>query len=419
MGDGERLPRHDDLSSMISVAEAQERSLSRIEPLEPITLPLIEAFGCVLTEPVISDADLPPFASSAMDGFAVRSEDVAESSEDSAAFLRIAGSALMGRPPDVVVGPGEAARIATGAPIPVGADCIVPIEDVFITADTVQVLHPSPVGKHIRPAGEDVSAGDELVPAGRRLGSPELGMFASAGVAQVSVYPQPRVVVLSTGDELVDPGKPLGYGQIHDSNSFTLAGALKEAGAQPFLARIHDDADSVRSEIFSHLATADAFITTGGVSVGERDPVKGAFQGKGEVEFFRVAMQPGMPQAFGVIEGKPFFGLPGNPVSVFVSFELFVRPALMKMMGRRQICRPTINARLLDEISGPEGKAVYARVLVKRIAEGWTAEPTGGRSSNLFATVVRANGLALIPPGVKTLAAGQDCQVMVFRSLED
>jgi molybdopterin molybdotransferase len=244
-------------------------------------------------------------------------------------------------------------------------------------------------------------------------------MFASAGVPRVSVYPQPRVVVLSTGDELVDPGKPLEYGQIHDSNSFTLAGALKEAGAQPFLARIHDDAESVRSEILAHLATADAFITTGGVSVGEHDPVKGAFLGKGEVEFFRVAMQPGMPQAFGMIEGKPFFGLPGNPVSVFVSFELFVRPALMKMMGRRQIYRPVISARLGEEISGSEGKAVYARVLVKRTSEGWTAEPTGGRSSNLFATVVRANGLALIPPGVKTLAAGQDCQVMVFRSLED
>lgn len=405
---------------MISVEEAQERSLSRIEPLEPITLPLIESLGCVLAESVSSSADLPPFASSAMDGFAVRSEDVGAAAEGAAAVeLRIVGRALMGQAPDVAVGPGEAVRIATGAPIPEGADCIVPIEDAAVTVDVVQVLHASSAGKHIRPAGEDVHAGDELAPAGRRVGSPELGMFASAGIPQVSVHPQPRVVVLSTGDELVDPSKPLGEGQIHDSNSFTLAGALKEAGAKPFLSRVDDEADSVRSEIFSRLATADAFITTGGVSVGERDPVKGAFQGRGEVDFFRVAMQPGMPQAFGMIEGKPFFGLPGNPVSVFVSFELFVRPALMRMMGRRQIYRPVISARLLDGISGPEGKAAYARVLVRRSAEGWTAEPTGGRSSNLFATVVRANGLALVPPGVASLSQGQDCQVLVFRSLED
>ncbi|MCJ7831940.1 MAG: molybdopterin molybdotransferase MoeA [Actinobacteria bacterium] len=417
--DPQRLPRHDDLSSMISVAEAQERSLLRIEPLEPIALPLMEAFGCVLAGSVSSNADLPPFASSAMDGVAVRSEDVAAASEAAAVPLRIVGSALMGRTPDVVVGAGEAARIATGAPIPDGADCIVPIEDVLIAESTVQVLHASTAGKHSRPAGEDVSAGDELAPAGRRLGSPELGMFASAGISRVWVHPQPRVIVLSTGDELVDPGKPLEYGQIHDSNAFTLAGALKEAGAHPFLARMHDDANSVRSEIFSQLATADLFITTGGVSVGERDPVKGAFEGKGEIEFFRVAMQPGMPQAFGMIEGKPFFGLPGNPVSVFVSFEVFVRPALMKMMGRKQIYRPMVNARLLGEISGPEGKASYARVLVKRTPEGRTAEPTGGRSSNLFASVVRANGLAVIPPGVSSLSEGQECQVMVFRSLED
>jgi molybdopterin molybdotransferase len=217
----------------------------------------------------------------------------------------------------------------------------------------------------------------------------------------------------------VEPGKPLSYGQIYDSNSAMLAGAIREAGAQPFMTRaVADDPDALRHEVMSHLATADAFVSTGGVSVGERDPVKAAFQGR-EVEFFRVAMQPGMPQGFGLLEGKPFFALPGNPVSVFVSFEVFVRPVLTKMMSRAAMHRPTVVAQMDADIAGPEGKTVFARVLVRREGGVWVASPTGGRGSNLMGTVARANGLAIIPPGVAAVPSGASVSVMVFRSLED
>lgn len=413
------LPRHDDVSTMIPVEVARERVLAAIDPLPPLEQPLIDCAGCVLATDLHAASDLPAFASSAMDGFAVRAADTAAATSGSPVFLPLVGSALMGRRPEAAVGPGEAVRVATGAPIPAGADAVVPIEDCHATEDTVQVLAPATMGRHVRPAGEDLRAGDLLISAGRRLQGPELGLLAAAGFGRAPVHPRPRVVVVSTGDELVEPGKPLAYGQIHDSNAYTLAGALKEAGAQPFLARrVPDEPEALREELRARAATADAFISTGGVSVGERDPVKAAFEGRGEVDFYRVAMQPGMPQAFGSIEGRPFFGLPGNPVSVFVSFEVFVRPALMKMMAR-PLHRPMVEARLAEGVEGPEGKMVFARVRVTRDASGFVAQPTGGRGSNLISTVARANGLAIIPPGVATLAAGQECRVMMFKALED
>lgn len=414
------LPRHDDISSMIPVEEARERILSRIEPLAPLDLPLAEAFGCVLAHDVAAKWDLPPFASSAMDGFAARAADVASASSDRPASLKIVGRAMIGRHPEATVGPGEAVSIATGAPIPTGADCVVPIEDTHLASDRVEVLYGAAPGRHVRPAGEEAHSGDLLAAAGRRIGAPELGLLASAGYARAPVFPRPRVVVISTGDELVEPGKPLEFGQIHESNAYMLTGTLKEAGAQPFLSGvIADDPATLRSEVLSQLSSADVLISTGGVSVGERDPVKGAFRDRGEVEFYRVAMQPGMPQGFGLIEGKPFFCLPGNPVSVFVSFEVFVRPALMRMMSRSPIDRPHVSAVLTDDLNGPVGKTVFARVAVRREAGRWTATPSGGRGSNLIGSVARANGLAVIPPGTGELSAGTECRVMIFRSSED
>jgi len=407
-------------ADMLSVEEAQEKILSRIEPLAPIELPLTDAFGCVLAEDLRAPTDLPAFPSSAMDGFAVRAADVGGAGESSPVFLRVVGSAEIGKKPKGVVGPGEGMRIATGAPIPVGADAVVPVEEARATEDGVEVLRPAPPARHLRPAGEDVRTGEVLVPAGRRIGAPELGLLASAGLPRLPVHPRPRVVVVSTGDELVEPGRPLAFGQIHESNGYTLVGCLKEAGAQPSLAgTVPDDPEKLMEEVVSHLATADVFISTGGVSVGERDPVKAAFRDRGQVVFYRAAMQPGMPQAFGIIDGKPFFGLPGNPVSVFVSFEVFVRPALMKMMSRRELFRPQLTARLDSNVPGKHDKTVFARVRVKRSGGGWTATPTGGRGSNLMSTVVRANGLAVVPAGVTSLPAGAECRVAVFRSLEE
>jgi molybdopterin molybdotransferase len=374
----------------------------------------------VLAEDVVAEADIPDFPSSAMDGFAVRASDVAEATPAAPVDLKIAGRALIGERPDATVGGGEAVRIATGAPIPAGADTIVPIEDCEVLGEVVRIFVGAPEGKHIRPTGEDVRGGEVLVSAGRRLGSPELGLLATAGFSHPLVHPRPRVVVLSTGDELIPPGQVPEYGQVRDSNAYLLFGALREAGAVPMMAgAVRDDVDQLRETVLGHLVQADAFVSSGGVSVGERDVVKAAFFRRGELDFYKVAMQPGMPQGFGHIEGKPYFGLPGNPVSVFVSFEVFIRPAIQRMMGRRDLFRPEVKARLEADITGPKGKTQFARVRVKRTKQGWFATPTGARGSNLIATVARANGLAIVPAGVKTAPAGSEVKVMVFRSMED
>jgi molybdopterin molybdotransferase len=228
------------------------------------------------------------------------------------------------------------------------------------------------------------------------------------------------VIVLSTGDELITPTEDPTFGQVRDANAYTLFGALREVGAQPVLAGIvQDDPDSLKETVFGFEIQADAYVSSGGVSVGERDVVKAAFFRRGDVEFYKVAMQPGMPQGFGLIEGKPFFGLPGNPVSVFVSFEMFVRPAMLKMMGRTNLRRPEITATLAEDIRGPKGKTQFARVEVNRGKDGWTATPTGGRGSNLISTVARANGLAVIPAGTESAPAGSKVKVMLFRAAED
>jgi len=415
-----RVHDHDSGEGLVPVEEARERILSQIKPLQPLELPLQEAEGCVLADDVVAPTDIPDFASSAMDGFAVRSNDVAGATPDTPVVLRIVGRAPIGRPPEATVGGGEAIRIATGAPIPAGADTIVPIENCELDADTVRILVPSPEGKHIRPAGEDVKGGETILRAGRRIGAPELGLLATAGFSHPLVHPRPRVVVLSTGDELIPPGQVPEFGQVRDSNAYLLFGALREAGAVPVMAGIvRDEVDDLREAVFSHLVQADAFVSSGGVSVGARDVVKAAFFRRGEMDFYKVAMQPGMPQGFGHVEGKPFFGLPGNPVSVFVSFEVFIRPALRKMMGRRQLLRPEVAATLDADITGPVGKTQFARVRVRRTKDGWVATPTGPRGSNLIATVTRANGLAIVPPGVGTAPAGSEVTVVVFRATED
>jgi molybdopterin molybdotransferase len=405
---------------MISVDDARQKVLSQIHPLAPLQLPLTEAFGCVAAEGLVAERDLPEFASSAMDGFAVRSSDVWGATRTSPVELKIVGRAMIGRRPEAVVGGGEAVRIATGAPIPAGADCVVPIEHAEPSAETVSVFEASPEGMHVRAAGEDVKEGQVLVASGKRLGAPELGLLANAGFPHPMVHPRPRVIVLSTGDELIPPTETPEFGQIRDSNAYTVFAALRDAGAMPVLGGIvRDDVEALKETVLSYLTQADAFVSSGGVSVGERDVVKAAFFRRGDLDFFKVAMQPGMPQGFGHIEGKPYFGLPGNPVSVFVSFEVFVRPAILKMMGRTQLYRPEVTATLAADISGPKGKLQFARVRIARGDDGWIATSTGARGSNLISTVVRANGLAMIPPELEVARAGSEVRVMVFRSSED
>ena len=415
----EHAHAHDADRVLLDVEEVRGRILSAVGPGAPVDLPLEEAAGCVLASEARAGLDLPPFASSAMDGFAVRAADVGGANRERPVGLRRAGEVRMGRPPEAALGEGEAIAIPTGGTVPRGADAVVPIELCSTDGERVWVLAPVAEGEHVRPAGEDASAGDLLVPAGRRLLAPDLGLLASAGVASVPVRPRVRVGVVSTGDELVRPGEPLAEGRIHDANAFTLRAAVEEAGGVPVAAPIVPDDPARLVEALDDLGDAvDAFVSSGGVAMGEDDPVKRAFAGGGEVELYEVAMQPGKPQAFGSWRGRPFFGLPGNPVSVFVSFEVFVRPALLRMMGRPPL-RPEISATLEEDVEGLPRKARVARVRLRRDGDRLIAAATGSHRSSLLSPLAGAHGLAVIPAGVEVLRAGQACRVMVFRDPEE
>ena len=402
--------------ALLSVAEAQRRILDAVKPLAPVDLPLLEAWGCVLAEDVTARYDIPTFPSSSMDGYAVRSADLAGATPERPVVLRKIGDAPIGHPPTEAVNTGTTIWIATGAPIPEGADCIAPIEDCREDGDAISVLKPFDPGSFIRPVGQDLREGEVVVAAGRRLAGAELGVLSSAGYPRVRVHPRVRVAVLSTGDELIEPGGQAAYGQICDSNSYTLWGNLAEAGAVPLrLGIVKDDEAKLRAAITEGLAGADVFITSGGVSVGQRDVVKKILQSLGTIERYKVSMQPGAPQAFGLVEGKPFFGLPGNPVSVFVSYELFIRPALLTMMGHTSVTRPELTAVLEEDVAGPPDKDRYTRVRVTGTDGAWRARPTGAAGSHLLATVSRANGLALIPAGTAIARAGDPVRVLLFR----
>jgi molybdopterin molybdotransferase len=405
---------HDTGAPLVPLDEARARALSRIEPLPPADLPLVKAHGCVLAADVIAAIDLPAFTSSAMDGFAVRAADVIDAASDRPVALRLAGTVRMGFPADAVVEAGRAVAVPTGGEVPDGADAVVPLEQTVLEPERVLVLAPVPAGRFVRRAGEDVSAGEVLVRRGKRLLAADLGLLASATVGSVTVRPRARVGILSTGDELVEPGAPLGPGRIPDANAVTLHGCALEAGAIPVsLGRVPDDPVALARALTDAEGT-DVLVSSGGVSVGERDPVRAALGAEDDVQFLEVAMQPGKPQAFGVVGSRPYFGLPGNPVSVFVSFEMFVRPALMTMMGRSEE-RPEVTATLEADVTGPREKVQLARVALRRTNGEWLAAPTGGRASNLMATMSRADGLAVIPVGVETAAAGDSVRVIRVR----
>jgi molybdopterin molybdotransferase len=350
-----------------------------------------------------------------MDGFAVRSGDIALASEEHPVALGITGEVRMGRTSDLHLSSGQAVIVPTGGVVPDGADAVVPVELCATDADRVLVFRALPSGKHVRPAGEDVGAGDVLASTGRRLFAPDLGALAAAGIASVPVHPRARVAILSTGDEIVPVGERLSGAEIHDSNAHTLAAAVREAGAAPVMGGIVRDEPAALVEALDRVADADVILCSGGVSAGERDPVKGAFLDGSDVAFANVAMQPGRPQAFGSWKGKPFFGLPGNPISVFVSFETFVRPALMKMMGRTDV-RPVVDAVLDGELDAPRTRTRFARVRVALHGDDYVATPEGGHQSNLLATFARADGLIEVPAGMR-MSEGERCRVTLIRDL--
>ncbi len=401
---------------LLAIDDYRALIASRIERLPARSVPLADAWGCVLASDVRAPRDLPPFESSAMDGFAVRADDIASATEAQPVSLDVIGEVRIGAPTTSEVRAGTAVVVPTGGVVPDGADAVVPVELTSRSGDHVNVMRALPSRKHIRPAGEDVRTGDVLVAAGRRLRAPDLGALAAAGLATLEVVPRVRVGVVSTGDELVRPGAEIADAQIYDSNTFTLMAAVREFDGVPVDGGPASDEPGALVAALEAIADdVDVFVCSGGVSMGDRDPVKRAFEDGSAVSFTQVGMQPGRPQAFGAWRGKPFFGLPGNPVSVFVSFEAFVRPALMVMMGRTDV-RPVVEAELDGELDAPRTRGRYARVALRRHGARYVAIPEGGHGSNLLATFARADGLLFVPAGT-AIGKGERCEVMLIRSL--
>lgn len=395
--------------------------LAEVSHTGPITMSLAGASGLTLAEPVHARVDVPVFDNSAMDGFAVRLEDVRDASPDAPAILRVVADVPAGSAVDPAIGLGEAARIMTGAAVPTDADAIVPFEDTAggladSLGDIAVVRAPRRAGAHIRRQGEDLRAGDLLMPAGAALGPLQLSAAAATGVDRVVVARPPRVVVVSTGDELVEPGADLERGQIPESNSVLLAGLVRATGADLLRAGcVSDDPDDLRA-LLAELTEADVVITSGGVSAGAYEVVKHVLAG--EISFTKVAMQPGKPQAFGRLStGALLFGLPGNPVSVAVSFEAFVRPALLAMQGRANLHRPILRLPAATAWRTPVGRRQYVPAAIDRSDPArWTVRPAtpGGSGSHLAAGLAQAQAYAVVPAEVDAVAEGDLVDVMLL-----
>ncbi|MEU7694132.1 molybdopterin molybdotransferase MoeA [Microbispora hainanensis] len=381
--------------------------LAVVRPLAPLEVEIEAALGAVLAEDVASPVPLPPFDNSAMDGYAVRAEDVAAAP----VTLPVIGDVAAGDGGLNALGPGLVTRIMTGAPVPTGADAVVPVEWTDGGTARVRIDRPAPPGNAIRRAGEDVRAGDVVLREGVRIGPAQIGILAGVGRRRVLVRPRPRVVVLSTGAELSEPGTPLGAGRIWESNSFMLAAAVREAGAQGFRAgSVTDDPKEFMDTLDAQLVRADAVITSGGVSMGAYEPVKEALSPLGTVTFEKVAMQPGMPQGFGVVgpDRVPIFTLPGNPVSSFVSFVLFVKPALRAMQGLPAGPPATARAALTGPVRSPAGKRSYLRAVLT----GESVAPVTGQGSHQLAALAGANALIVVPEDETSLPEGAEVEVI-------
>ena len=391
--------------------------MSVVGPLSPLELTLQDAHGCVLVEDVSATFPLPPFDNSAMDGYAVRASDVAMATEHSPVTLPVVGDVAAGSSGPYSVQPGLCVRIMTGAPMPAGADAVVPVEWTDSGIAQVTIRGAAEPGRNVRRAGEDTPAGATVLPAGIHLGAPQIGLLAAVGRERVLARPRPRVVVLSTGSELVEPGVALSPGKIPDSNSTLLTTAAREAGAMAFrVGIVPDDPRVLIDTLEDQLIRADAVVTSGGVSVGAYDVVKEALGRLGDVKFERVAMQPGMPQGFGVIgpDRTPFFGLPGNPVSAYVSFEVFVRPAIRRMLGVEPVNRPMIRARLAAPVTSPPGKRTFARARLSVESGNYIVTPVGGSGSHLIASLANANAFVVVPEQVTQLDADEPVTVMLL-----
>ncbi len=405
------------MTTMKSVDEHLDEIMAVVRPLGGLDLTLPDAHGCVLVEDVTSTFPLPPFDNSAMDGYAVRAVDLTQASESNPVVLPVVGDVAAGSTSPYTVQPGLCVRIMTGAPMPPGADTVVPLEDTDGGLAQVAIRAAPATGSCVRLAGEDAQPGTLVLAAGTHLGATQLGLLAAVGRDRVVVRPRPRVVVLSTGSELVEPGQPLSRGQIPDSNSALLTAAALEAGAIAYrVGIVPDDPRLLADTLEDQLIRADVVVTSGGVSVGAYDVVKEVLSRVGTVQFDRIAMQPGMPQGFGTIgpEKIPFFGLPGNPVSSYVSFEVFVRPALRRMLGVEPISRPMIRARVSEPLRSPPGRRSYLRAWLSVEQGAYTVRPVGGSGSHLIASLAASNALIVVPEASTEVDAGAAVTVMML-----
>lgn len=386
---------------------ARRRILDQVRPLEAETVPLLEALGRAIAEPLMATLDLPRFDNSAMDGYALRAAD-----SGAGATLRVTGYLLAGSLERPTVEPGCAVRIMTGAPLPPGADTVVPEEDTDGGAAVVTLRGAAVRGAHIRTRGEDIRSGEEVLPLGTVLRPPEISLLASFNRSSVQVVRRPRVAILSTGDELVEVGTELTEGRIVNSNSWALAAAVLELGGIPLqLGIARDSRDSLREKLAQGLQ-ADMLITSAGVSAGDLDLVREVLAELGvEQVFWKVDIKPGRPIAFAVKGAVPVFSLPGNPVATLVTFEEFVRPALRKIMGQRQILKPLLRARLQEPVRKKPGRAQFLRVTVRESEGGLVVASSGDQNTGILRTSLRANGIAVLPAEKGNYAAGDEVEV--------
>jgi molybdopterin molybdotransferase len=424
------------IDELISVEEALAEILSRVHPLESERIPILQALGRVLAEEIVSDIEIPPFDNSAMDGYAVQSADIAGATAESPVRLAVLGSVAAGYVAGMRVQPGTAIRIMTGAPLPDGADAVVPIENtgdaqrskaerLDAPSDEVEVLVPVGPRDHVRPAGEDVRRGERVMVPGRGIRPQEIGVLASLGHETVLVHRQQRVAILATGDELLEIHEPLAPGKIRNSNEYTNAALVARTGGVPIRLGIgRDTVADLTAKIRAGLEQgADLFLTSGGVSVGDYDVVKDVLGAEGQMQFWQVNMKPGKPLAFGLLtdpalkKGVPLIGLPGNPVSAMVSFEQFARPAILRMLGHTDLAKPTVRATLEVPLSN-SGRRGFIRVVVRRQDDRYYARTTGEQGSGVLTSMAKANGLAIVPEGTHSVAAGTEVTVQMLDWLE-
>jgi len=397
---------------MLTVEQALEAILSRIPRLGTERVDIPGALGRVLAEPIVARREIPPWPNSSMDGYAVRAEDTRRG-----AALAVVGRVEAGAVPARGVGPGEAMRIFTGAPLPPGADAVVPQEDVESGDGRIALRGPAEPSAYVRQRGEDVQAGARVLEPGTVLTAAEIGLLATLGHGQVPVHRRPRVAILSTGNELADLGTEPEPGQIPNTNTYSLMAQVLEAGGDAVnLGVARDRLDAIEDRVRAARG-ADALVSSAGVSVGELDLVREALARAGaELHLWQVAMRPGKPITFGSLGPRPVWGLPGNPVSAMVTFELFVRPALLKMGGRRRLTRPSIRARAMETVPNPGSRRGYLRVRLEATAQGLGARLTGEQGSAILRSMVSADGLAVVPPDT-VIPMGAELEIILLRDL--